>query len=106
MKNKKVKKTKFDIRKIILSAAIVLLLVLGMIILMGNGKTSSYIEKSYKTIYVSSGDTLWDIAEIEAANNDYYANNDIRYIVKDIKEMNGLDTSRLYPGQELVIPSL
>lgn len=106
MKNRRVKKSKFNIKKIILGVLIVLLLVLGLIILMGNGKTSSYIETSYKTIYVSSGDTLWEIARIEAANNNYYANSDIRHIVKDIKEINDLDSSSLYAGQELVIPSL
>ena len=106
MKNKKSKKTKFDMRKIVLSLAITALLVIGLIILMGNSKTSSFVETKYKKIYVSLGETLWEIAKIESVNNNYYINNDIRSIVKDIKKINNLDTSNLYPGQELIIPSI
>lgn len=106
MKNKRSKKYRIDFKKIVLAFSIIILSVLGLIILMGNGRTSSFIETTYKTVYVSSGETLWEIARVEAANNNYYANKDIRNIVKDIRDLNKLDSSSLYPGQELVIPSL
>ena len=106
MKNKRVKKTRIDVKRVILCVVIIILLVIGLIILMGNSTTSSFVETKYKTFYVSSGETLWEIANIEAANNDYYADEDIRYIVKDIKILNNLKSSDLYPGQELLIPSI
>ncbi len=103
MKNKKFKKT---FNKIIFSMFIIIILTLGLISVMGNKITLSHVETSLKTIYVSSGETLWEIAEVELANNDYYLNKDIRFIIKDIKEINNLSSSNLFPGQELTIPCL
>ena len=106
MKNKRIKKSKVDIRKVILSFAVILLLVFGIIIIMGNSKTASFAETKYKKIYVSTGETLWEIARVESANNYYYANNDIRAIIKDIKDINNLNNSLLFPGQELIVPCI
>ncbi|MBR6034020.1 MAG: LysM peptidoglycan-binding domain-containing protein [Clostridia bacterium] len=103
MKNKSLKKSS---NKFSMSILIIVILTLGVISLMGNKNTLSHMETSLKTIYVSSGETLWEIAEVELSNNDYYADKDIRYIIKDIKEINNLSTSNLYSGQELIIPSL
>lgn len=104
MKNKRTKKCRLSVRKITLCIAIVVLLVLGIMVIMGNTSTASFVETKYKTFHVSSGETLWEIARIEFANNSYYANKDIRYIVKDIKDINNMNTSNLYEGQELIIP--
>ncbi len=106
MKNRKIKKEKYNSKKIVLTIIIIILLVIGFTVLLGNGKTSSHTETSMKKIRVSYGDTLWEIAEIEAVNNDYYKKEDIRYIVKDIKRINNLKNSYLEPGQELIIPSI
>ena len=106
MKNRKIKKIKPDMRKFTLSLIIIILLVIGLTILMGNSKTSSFAETKYKRIYVSTGETLWEIAKIESANNNYYNDRDVRAIIKDIRDINNLDTSNLFPGQELIIPSL
>lgn len=65
--------------------------------------TLSYNELEYKTIYVSSGETLWEIAENEQKTNSYYANKDIREIVNNIKNINKLEDSNLYEGQKLLI---
>ena len=106
MKNKRMKKSKVNMKRVTFCLAIIFLLVIGLITLMGNNTTSSFVETKYKKFYVSSGETLWEIARIEAANNDYYANQDVRYIVKDIKTLNNLKSSDLYPGQELIIPNI
>ena len=105
MKNKRVEKTKLNIKKVVLSLIIIILLAISLIIMLG-GKTSSHVEKTLKTVCVSYGETLWEIARIESKNNEYYAKHDIRYIVKDIKQLNNLNSSELFPGQELLIPSL
>ena len=105
MKNRRIGKTKLNIRKVVLFIMIIILLVIFLTIMLG-GKTSSHVEKTLKTVCVSYGETLWEIARIELKNNEYYAKHDIRYIVKDIKQLNNLDSSELYPGQELLIPSL
>lgn len=105
MKNKRIGKTKLNMKKIILAIAVIILLVISIIILMG-GTTSSHTEIALKTVYVAYGETLWEIARVEAKNNEYYAKQDIRSIVKDIKEINHLESCNLYMGQSLLIPSL
>lgn len=106
MNNRRVKKQKLNRKKIILSIVIIFLLVICLIMIMGNGNTLSHTEMRLKTIFVSSGETLWEIATIESQNNEYYAKCDIRFIVKDIKKINSLETSSLYEGQQLFIPEM
>lgn len=63
----------------------------------------SYNSKTYKTIYVSSGDTLWSIAS-DLQNTTYYNGKDVRFIISDIKEINNLKNCNLTIGDELKIP--
>ena len=67
--------------------------------------TLSHAEIQYKQMAVLNGDTLWSIACNEEANNQFYHNKDIRYIVDDIKSHNNLTTSSLQAGQTLFIPT-
>lgn len=67
-------------------------------------KTLSHSNTNYKTIYVSSGDTLWTIAKEEKNNNIYFESKDVRNIVDEIKYANNLNESNLKIGQELSIP--
>lgn len=69
-------------------------------------KTLSHVETSYKKIYVSSGDTLWNIAQDQKNNNQYFEDKDIRSIVDEIKYTNQLANSNLVVGQELNIPTI
>lgn len=84
------------------------LIVIGGIILlisfMCANKTFSHSEPSYKKVYVSSGDTLWNIAQEQKNNNLYFEDKDIRSIIDEIKYANNLDASSLEIGQELNIP--
>lgn len=57
-----------------------------------------------KTLYISSGDTLWSIAEQEQESNPYYQDKDIRSIIYEIKKLNHLsNNSNLIVGQKLTI---
>lgn len=61
-------------------------------------------EVKTKTIYVSSGDTLWTIAKEEQENNSYYEDKDIRDIVYQIKKLNNIqNNSNLIEGQKIII---
>lgn len=83
-----------------------LLLIIAIVSLFVSKSTLSFSEpnnRNYKTIYVSNGETLWEIAENEQKNNDYYKNKDIREIVYSIKNTNKLGNSDLCEGQELLI---
>lgn len=87
------------IRSIIIVLSIIILLSLLIV------KSSlSYKEIEYNKIFVSEGDTLWNIAKYNQNHNNYYKDKDIRYIINDIMRINNLKTSNLVINQELNIP--
>lgn len=57
-----------------------------------------YKEPGFKIIKVKTGDTLWDIA------NKYGKNGDIRKYIYEIKKVNKLASSKIFAGDELMIP--
>lgn len=83
------------------------ILVMGFIILLFicfSNISFSKGEVKTKTIYVSSGDTLWTIAKEEQENNSYYEDKDIRDIVYQIKKLNNIqNNSNLIEGQKIII---
>lgn len=89
-------------RFVVCSVVFGVLLCIGILVIINN--TFSHTETKYKTIYAEEGDTLWNIASVEQANNEYFRNKDVRYIVSSIKKANNLDASSLRIGQKLVIP--
>ncbi len=52
-----------------------------------------------ESIIVKSGDNIWSIAK------DIDSPRDIREVIYDIKELNNLDSSTIYPGEKLYLPS-
>ena len=63
---------------------------------LGNVYSKSYDE--YAVYYVTSGDTLWEIAEKNNVNNI-----DTRKLINEIKEVNNIG-SEIFAGQEIKIP--
>jgi LysM repeat protein len=57
-------------------------------------------EPEFRTIVVSAGDTLWDIAD------EHSENGDVRSLVQDICSINNIAASDLYPGQAIKIPAV
>jgi LysM repeat protein len=49
---------------------------------------------------VEAGDTLWEIAAARTADGE-----DVRRTVMEIKAYNGLTSSLIVPGQELLVPA-
>lgn len=86
-----------------------IILIIGLVIIftvsISNNVSFSKQEISFKEIYASSGDTLWTLAKNESNTNSYYLDKDLRYIVKDIKKFNNLETSELSVGQKILIPN-
>lgn len=100
-KVRKNKRKKINLLKAFFSIIIIWLVIIILYAIFNN--TYSYKKVNLKTIYVSSGDTLWSIARIEKNNNEYYKNMEIREIVSNIKKINSLESSSLYENQELKI---
>ncbi len=92
-----------NLKKFIRSLFIILLGIFILSLICSKG-TLSHKELEYEKLCVTSGDTLWNIAEELQSNNDYYKNKDIRYIISDVKSINNLESSNLYIGQELSVP--
>lgn len=53
-----------------------------------------------QTVVVQANDTLWDIAD------GLDLDQDVRYVVQEIKKLNGLNESTIYPGQKLLVPGM
>ena len=86
-----------------------ILIILGIIICISlfiSNISFSHTETTYKTLYVSNGDTLWSIAKEEKSSNSYYDNRDVRDIVNSIKEINKLNNCDLSVGQKLLVPNV
>lgn len=60
----------------------------------------SYDAAGTTTIVVEAEDTLWDIAKELRSDSEQ----DLRNVVQEIQELNGLDNPTIYPGQELIVP--
>ncbi len=95
----KIKNVKKFIRSILIILGIIL-----FISLLITKSTLSHKQIEYKTIYVSEGDTLWNIAKSNQVNNEYYKNKDVRFIINDLIKINNLDSSNINVNQELLIP--
>ena len=84
-----------------------ILIILGIILALSLVITKasySHGEKEYKSIYVSEGDTLWNIAKENQITNQYYKDKDVRYIINDLMKINNLGNSDIKINQELLIP--
>ncbi len=64
------------------------------------GVSAAAEEVTYPTVTVQAGDTLWRIA----SRSESAENRDVRAIIYDIRELNGLTSSDIKPGQVLKLP--
>lgn len=95
---------KLNMKRIIKLNIIVILIII--ILFFVHSTSLSYKEMEYSEIYISSGDTLWNIAKAQQQNNDYYKGKDIREIIFNIKKVNNLSSSEIVENQKLLIPTL
>lgn len=84
-----------------------IIIVLGIIIVLSFYFTTFSYSKGEiktKTIYISSGETLWAIAKEEQSTNTYYEDKDVRDIISEIKKINNLESnSNIQVGQKLLV---
>ena len=93
-----------NVRKFVRSIIIVLG-VIGMLSLLLMNSTLSYKELEYETIYISQGDTFWNLAQELQETNNYYKGKDVRYIIDDLININTLDSKTLTVNQKLQVPN-
>ena len=90
-------------KKFIRSTSITMGILIFTILTLSN-ISLSHVETKYKEIAVSSGDTLWSLAQYEKNTNLYFENRDIRDVINEIKKLNNLSSSNLKVGDKLNIP--
>jgi len=73
--------------------------VVALVLLLASSVMAAGPEPTTADYQVRSGDTLWAIATTVAGDDD------VRDVVWQIKHLNGLDSSVIYPGQVLVVPT-
>lgn len=91
-----------NLKKFVVSIVTIFAMILSISLFAGN-KVLSRINPEYRTIIVSTGDTLWEIAKAEQQENEYYKEKDLRYIINDLKSINNLTNSNLYNNQKLLV---
>lgn len=92
-----------NVKKFVRSILIILGIILALSLIIAKA-SYSHGEKQYKSIYVSEGDTLWNIAKENQINNGYYKDKDVRYIINDLMKINNLSNSNIRINQEILIP--
>jgi len=92
-----------NVKKFIRSILIIMGIIFCLTLFISKA-TLSHGETEYKTICVSEGDTLWNIAKSNQKNNAYYKDKDVRYIINDLIRINNLNNSNINVDQELLIP--
>ena len=76
-------------------SSIILIILLYMIVSFFYNKVYAYKEYNYKTMIVSEGDTLWNIAKYVQENNDEYKNYDIRAL-QELLGHESISTTEIY----------
>ena len=75
------------------------LLIAAVVFVSGYGVTRAVTYQSY---YVGEGETLWEIASEHMVEQD--KTRDVRELIHDIAEYNGLHGKTLQAGQKIIIP--
>lgn len=78
-----------------------IMIVIAIIAAMYTGITNVFAEEPiyvYKTVRITSGDTLWNIASVYAEPGE-----DIHEVIFNICQWNNLKSKTLYPGQIIKI---
>ena len=91
------------IRRMLPAACLIFAMMTALIILSGFSRPqiqTIHPARCYRIITVDPNDTLWEIAE----KNLSVQEQPIRRYIREIMEVNGLVSSRIYAGQRLAIP--
>jgi LysM repeat protein len=80
---------------------LILLTMVGTVFLLLSGQVNASTPEPIPVAYrVQGGDTLWAIAGTVTSPDE-----DVRNVIGVIKDLNQLETSSLYEGQVLLLPS-
>ena len=90
---------KSKVRFTLFAVITILVLITCMSTVLGMNTVSSASMDQYVQLKVESGDTIWNIAEEYAAPG-----TDVRKVVNDIYDINGISADQLQAGQNIIVP--
>ena len=91
---------KYKVRFTTFIASILIIFAIMLGAIFGTTVSGASVTKAYYVITVEPGDTLWSIASEYGSNR-----NDVRKLIYEISNLNELETSNIYIGQQLLIPA-
>jgi len=86
-------------RQLSVRLSVFLASVLTVFLLIGGDAGAEELPSATTEYVVAAGDTLWEVAASHAGPEI-----DIRNLIGDIKDLSGIESSTIYPGQVLRIP--
>lgn len=85
-------------KRFVTTMTILATIIFSIILLINSIANKPQYTETYKTIYITEKETLWNIAE------DYKKpGQDIREYIYEIKKINNMESAAIYEGQELTI---
>ena len=89
-------------RLVVFAFGVLLAFALGVVLAAGSVATDEKGVQQVEVVTVAPGTTLWDIASDAV---DATGDGDVAGMVARIKDMNSLDSSMVYAGQKLRVPT-
>ena len=89
-------------RVVVVGFGLLVAFVLGVVLASGSLATDKQGTPQVEVVTVQPGDTLWDIAGDAAAAT---GGDDVRSMMDRIRDLNALDSSVVYAGQDLRVPT-
>ncbi|MFZ3171582.1 MAG: LysM peptidoglycan-binding domain-containing protein [Carboxydocellales bacterium] len=96
---KKSKKLVLKVIKRLSFFSIILVAIVMVLISLMPTQAKSSTGTYYRVVFVREGETLWKIAQKHGGDGD------IRELIHQIKKLNKLEYSVIYPGQRLIVPA-
>ena len=79
--------------------SVLLATVCAVFLLIGGAAGADEVPGPSVEYVVAQGDTLWEIASEQVAPDE-----DVRPLIREIRELSGIESSTLQPGQVLQVP--
>ncbi len=85
-------------RLVVFAGGLLVVLLVGIWLASGSVATNEAGKSDLQVITVAPGETLWEIA------SDFAEDGDVGAMVAEIRDLNDLDSSLVYAGQDLRVP--
>lgn len=96
---KKRYRIKSQLRFTIFLSMVLLIAVTSVLTIMGQNQAEAMTKPVYTEVLVQNGDTLWQLAKTYGPTDE-----DLRKVIYEICEINGITADHLQSGQSILIP--